>query len=185
MKKDQFDRSERARVHREMFWHNVMREFLTGLSVTAMSGNGALEAAAGERGDATTDAGEPQSKPSLFDGRLGIITTSGTRIPIAGVYPLFACGIQGTDAERALSMDVECTIFQIHTPEGEVYTLPLHEIVGFHAVGEEAMDKINAAAEERSDTDGEPFGFAAFTSLAKQAKGPNEPEAGHAGTPKG
>jgi len=180
MKKNQFDRSEQARVHREMFWHNIMREFLTGLSVTAMSGQGDLPAEPSTtNGTNQNDSTEP--KPSLFDGRLGVITNTGTRIPIAGVYPLFACGIHGTDAERALSMDVECTIFQIHTPQGEVYTLPLHEIVGFHAVSEEAMDRMNATADGDDDNNGEPFGFAAFTSLAKQAKGVNEPEAGRQG----
>lgn len=156
MKKPQTDRSDRMRVHREMFWHNVMREFLTGLSVSAMSGQG-------NEGDG----------PNLFDGRLGVITATGTRIPIAGVYPLFACGVPGSDTERSLSMDVECTIFQIHTPEGEVFTLPLHEIVGFHSVGEEVMEQLNAAAQENSSSD-EPFGFAAFTSLAKQSRGDAE-----------
>ena len=158
---------------RELFWNNVMREILTSLSVVAASGGrpDAASKAAPDGSGAKPDNGQGDGEPSLadpLDGRLAVVTTSGERIPIADVYPLFACSITGSPDERALSMAVECTVFQIRTPGGEVYTLPLHEIRGFHALSESLMRELAEAAQSaRTDDAGEPFGFAAFTSLAR------------------
>lgn len=156
-------------VHaRELFWNNVMREILTALSVLTVA-DGEAQNAAQPAPDASApepDGEEVVSNP--LDGRLAIVTRGGERIPIAAVYPLFACGIPGPESERALSIALECTVFQIRTPSGEVYTLPLHEIRGFHALSQALMDELAASMPGGSDgTTGEPFGFAAFTSLAR------------------
>jgi hypothetical protein len=143
---------------RELFWQNVMREMLTSLSV--------LTASKQSRHAAATDAAGNPLHPDMFDGRLAVFTTLGQRIPIAGVYPLFACGIQTSDADKALSMAVECTVFQIHTPGGEVFTLPLHEIRSFHSLSEELIEQLKHAG-GGEEPQQEPFGFAAYTSLAR------------------
>jgi hypothetical protein len=145
---------ENVTVARELFWQNVMREILTSLSV--ISG---------------VEPGNGQgANDDLFDGRLAIITQLGQRVPIAAVYPLFACGIDTSDTDRELSMAVECTVFQIRTPGGEVFTLPLHEMRAFHSLSEELIERIRKEAAGRSDQtedEAEPFGFAAYTSLAR------------------
>ncbi len=114
-----------------------------------------------------------------FDGRMAVITQLGVRIAIADVYPLFACSIGETAVERALSEDVQCSVFQIRTPQGEVFTLPVHEIRAFHSLSGELMRQI-AAASSREDSDGlkttVPFGFGAYTSLAKAAEVKSEPQ---------
>lgn len=165
------DTLERVIEARELFWNNVIREILTALSIMSAAG-------VGRSSDAEADTkAEPGSEPSAeeseeaesagpLDGRLAVVTSLGERIPIAEVYPLFACGVPGTPGERALSMAVECTVFQIRSPAGEVYTLPLHEIRGFHALSQELMQEIAEAAQSASSGE-EPFGFAAFTSLAR------------------
>lgn len=145
---------------RELFWHNVTRELLTSLSIAYAS-----------RGD------DVHPEDDQFDGRLGVITATGARIPIGAVYPLFACSLASTDAERALSTEVECTVFQIETPEGQVFTLPVHEIRAIHSLSAALMEQIKAQAEAQSaaqsggseEHEGEtmPFGFAAFTSLER------------------
>lgn len=115
-----------------------------------------------------------------FDGRMAVITQLGVRIAIADVYPLFACSIGDTAMERALSEDVQCSVFQIRTPQGEVFTLPLHEIRSFHSLSEELMREIAESA-SREDASGVkttvPFGFGAYTSLAKSAETKAETEA--------
>lgn len=107
-----------------------------------------------------------------FDGRMAVITQLGVRIAIADVYPLFACSVGETSLERALSEDVQCSVFQIRRPQGEVHTLPVHEIRSFHSLSEQLMRQI-AAASSREDQSGVkttvPFGFGAYTSLAKSA----------------
>lgn len=137
---------------RDAFWHNVVQEFLTSLSILY---------ARHEAGAAETD--------NIFDGRLAVITSLGTRIPIGGVYPLFACSLSATGAERTLSREVECSVFQIETPEGESFTLPLSEVRSFHALSAELIERIKAET-GAPDDEGEsmPFGFAAFTSLARE-----------------
>lgn len=144
-----------VRELRELFWHNVVREFLTNLSVL----------------HAQKSVSQTPLVDDPFDGRLAIITTHGVRIAIGAISPMFACGISGTAADRDLSMDVECTVFQIETPEGEVFTLPVHEIRSFHALTSELIERIKAASQPgESDDDEMPFGFAAFTSMAKSQR---------------
>ncbi|HYE61670.1 MAG TPA: hypothetical protein VD997_06715 [Phycisphaerales bacterium] len=139
---------EGVTIARELFWQNVMREILTSLSVISSMG---------------------EQPADLFDGRLAVITQLGQRVPIAGVMPLFACGIDTSDTERELSLAVECTVFQIRTPGGEVFTLPLHEMRSFHSLSEELIERIRKESAERQDEseEHEPFGFAAYTSLAR------------------
>lgn len=160
---------------RELFWNNVIREILTALSAMTIA---ALESSvSSDNAAALADAaGKPtgmavEEDPELsdaFDGRMAAILANGNRIPIAGVAPLFACGVPGTLGERSLSMAVECTVFQITTPAGEAYTLPLHEIRGFHALTDQLMAQVTAAAQNGDADESEtPFGFAAFTSLAR------------------
>jgi hypothetical protein len=127
----------------------------------------AIDTVEGRISEAVIEEAPPED--GLFDGRLAIITTQGTRIPIAGVTPLFACGISTSSHERRLSVAVECTVFQIRTPTGEVYTLPLHEIRGFHALTPELVETLKAQASPEFQAD-EPFGFAAFTSLAREGQ---------------
>lgn len=170
---------------RELFWQNVMREMLTSLSVLSMQRSDGEQSAAPSApadpappSDDQVDPGkeiQPADNmafdPDLFDGRLAIIMRAGERIPIAAVFPLFACGVN-TPGSRNLSAAVECTVFQIRTPDGHVFTLPLHEIRGFHAMSEEIMQRMEAAARRRAarreaHDDAPPFGFAAFTSMAR------------------
>jgi hypothetical protein len=135
-----------------------MREILTSLSVISTAG---VQAAAD---------GEQAIEPNdLFDGRLAVLTQLGQRVPIAAVFPLFACGINLSEGDKELSMAVECTVFQIKTPGGEVFTLPLHEIRGFHSLSEDLVEQIRKQARQASEStdEQEPFGFAAYTSLAR------------------
>ncbi|CAG1010520.1 hypothetical protein PHYC_03867 [Phycisphaerales bacterium] len=142
---------------RELFWHNVVRELLTSLSTIWA-----------QRSDNEQQSGEEED---VFDGRIAVITAQGARIPIGAVYPLFACSLADNEADRALSTEVECTIFQIETPEGQAFTLPLHEVRAFHSLNAELMEQVKAAAQQSQATGPEdepmPFGFAAFTSLAR------------------
>jgi hypothetical protein len=136
---------------RELFWQNMLQEILVGLASMSHS----------------------KKDEEMFDGRLALITRLGHRIPIGSVLPLFACGVPGTEDSRELSVGIECTIFQIITPSGEVYTLPLHEISMFHTLTEALVERVKAAAvqaqtESSDDKQEHPFGFAAFTSLARQ-----------------
>lgn len=141
---------------RDVFWRNVMREILTSLSIACLA-----------RRD-----GRKMEGADLFDGRLGILTHVGERIPIADVYPMFACGIPNGKRSRSLASAVECSVFQIKTPGGEVFTLPLQEMRGFHSVSAELVEQLQAQARERltGGESEEPFGFAAFTSLARGAE---------------
>lgn len=132
----------------------------------------------------TSDPDRTSFDQELFDGRLAIITRRGERIPIADVFPLFACGIE-TPRERVMSLALECTVFQIRTPLGEVYTLPLHEIATFHALSPEMMRRLSAMARKRQEAETgqsgvqQPFGFAAFTSTSREMAPPpgqTEPE---------
>jgi len=185
---------------RELFWQNVIREMLTSLSMLSMK----LEAQAGaekmdpgqviiDTPDGTIVHGGPSEQneheeaeieeASLFDGRLAVITTLGNRIPIADVHPLFACGVTHNSDARSLATAVECTVFQIRTPPGEVFTLPLSEIRGFHSLSPELIEKLQRQAEAQlnhmsggpDEENQQPFGFAAFTSLA-QANAESDPQ---------
>ncbi len=112
-----------------------------------------------------------------FDGRMAIVTSLGERIPIADITPLFACSIGNSSRTRALSEDVQCTVFQVRTPSGEVYTFPIQEIRGLHALTAEAMEELKAQAQEGESGDhARPFGFAAFTSLARELESEDQDE---------
>ncbi|MDX9910587.1 MAG: hypothetical protein RBS39_02010 [Phycisphaerales bacterium] len=119
-----------------------------------------------ETEDADDSAEIPGAGP--LDGRIGIITTQGMRIPIADIYPLFACSVPGSPEARAISEEVQCTVFQVRTPGGEVYTLPLSEIRGLHGANPLAMAEFEAARSGGGSGDSTPFGYAAFTSLARE-----------------
>jgi hypothetical protein len=175
---------------RELFWQNVIREILTSLSgVAALRGPSepqsrelVQQASSDQPDDAQAPAGletipeaphpRPQEEyqPELFDGRLAVILKNGERVPIADVFPLFACSLN-TPVNRPLAVAVECSVFQIRTPQGQVFTVPLHEIRGFHALTPELIDRIASAARKQQRRpempEDMPFGFAAFTSLAR------------------
>jgi hypothetical protein len=137
----------RAIAHtRTLFWHNVVREMLNDLSIMC------------------------QTHPDLFDGRFGIVTHQGVRVGIKSIFPLFACSIPGTSWEREASVAVQCTVFRIATPDGEIYTLPVHEIAAVHSMTPELIEQMSRAEQEiEGDQEGEkrPFGLAAFTALPK------------------
>jgi hypothetical protein len=138
-----------TKLLREMLWHNVVREMLCALCL--------------ETGHA-----DASDKPRVLDGRLTVITFRGERIPIGAVRPLINFGVGSTRAEKQLSMMLQGTVFQIVTPDGDVFTLPLHEIRGLHALSESVMQELQAAAESNEPSEpGKPFGFAAFTALAQ------------------
>jgi hypothetical protein len=129
---------------RELFWQNATREMLTALSAV-----------------------QAQS-PEMMDGRVGVITRDGTRIAIAEVYPQFACGVPGSALTQALSTAVECTVFRITTPQGEVFTLPVSEIRGMHTLSGELLKQLEQESMRESGSPmGEPFGFAAYTAAAR------------------
>jgi len=158
---------------RELFWNNVIREMLSTLSTAS---------AMGPAPNGIPGVDRPSHPADVLDGRLAIVTTLGNRIAIASVTPLFACGVPGSAADRALSMDVECTVFEVRTPKGEVFTLPLHEIRAFHALTDELMQHLRQSATEQAEAakhdNDEPFGFAAFTSLARTRKNADVPAQG-------
>jgi hypothetical protein len=181
-------------IMRELFWQNVIREILTSLSSVA-----ALRPSEPERRppelvqtpQPETPPPDPEAEPGprivsgtgtemqpeqerfqpeLFDGRLAVILKNGERVPIADVFPVFACGINAP-VNRPLMTAVECSVFQIRTPQGQVFTVPLHEIRGFHALTPELIQRISATSRRqrrRAEVPEEmPFGFAAFTSLSR------------------
>lgn len=163
---------------RELFWQNVIREILSGLAAAAAMSAGRLSAT--PKGKA--GGGAPAA--DLFDGRLAVITRLGQRIPIADITPMFACSIAtGPLSDRALAADVQCTVYQITTPGGELYTIPVHEIMSFHTLSEQLIRRLQQAAAEAeaqggtpgagaaAGTSGRPFGFAAFTSLSRSEHG--------------
>lgn len=152
---------------RELFWFNVVREIL--MSLWAASEKPTAWQVEGR-------AASPSSPPNpaaanLLDGRFSIVTNTGLRVPIAQVQPVFGCGVlDKARKESWLSQAVECTVFQIRTPQGEVFTLPVHAVRAFHSLSEESMDQLGRSAGEGEDqSSGAPFGFAAYTSLARSA----------------
>lgn len=168
--------AELVQIRRDLFWQNVVREILMGLSVAAAESAGRL----GPTANAAASGVSPESE--MFDGRMGVITVQGQRLPIADVVPVFACSSRGTEGERSLSGDVQCSIFRISTPSGESYTLPITQIVGVHSMSDDLADQLEKAAREMEETDEEgnkmPFGFAAYTSLARaEAQGNAQPNA--------
>jgi hypothetical protein len=130
---------------REVYWQNVTREMLAAFAILA------------------------HTNVDITDGRVSIITSLGERIPVAGVEPLFPCSVVDDPKSRALCMAVQCTVFNIRTPVGEIVTLPLHEIVSVRVLSDDLLKQLEAAASgAATGSQGEPFGFAAYTSLARQ-----------------
>lgn len=155
----------RTQIRRDVFWQNVCREILMGLAAAAAE-------SAGRTGIGAADAEmSPSPTSDLFDGRMAIITQSGQRIPIADVYPVFAYSVLGDDEVRARSNDVQCTIFRITTPGGESFTLPISQIISVHSLSQSLIEKMEQAEEllegPGDEDDRVPFGFAAYTSLAR------------------
>ena len=147
----EFDEVRGLTGARSVFWQNVIREMLVALPKMA------------------------QKKPDLCEGRIVLLTRGGEEIPVATAEPLFPCSMTDAD-DFELCMAVQCTVFNIQTPNGEVFTLPLEEIRGIYTVTDELYEQLKTAAAEAQESDGdgaesqEPFGFAAFTSLARQAR---------------
>lgn len=155
---------------REFFWNNVVREILVSLASAALSAD-AKPDARGQPPNPKADLTPAQ----LFDGRIAVITKGGNRLGIAGIVPVFGAG---SSKDRTLSMLVECTVFQIRTPEGEVWTLPLHEIAAVHSISDELLAELRKTAprEDAEAENAQPFGFAAFTSMARLGKQPDRPQ---------
>jgi hypothetical protein len=133
---------------RDLFWHNVVREMLAGLMVVA------------------------EKKPELMDGRFAILTRGGERIAIAQVTPVFGMSVRGSQETEEVSAAVQMTVFRVATPDGEMFTLPVHEIRGFHELTPELLARLQqaeameeAAAKGEDAVDKPPFGLAAFQAL--------------------
>jgi len=155
----------RVQIRRDVFWQNVCREILMGLAAAAAE-------SAGRTGTGPTDAQmSPSPTSELFDGRMAVMTASGQRIPIADVYPVFAYSMVGNDEVRSRSDDVQCTVFRITTPGGENFTLPISQIISIHSLSQSLIEKMEQAQEllkgPGEEDDRVPFGFAAYTSLAR------------------
>ena len=167
----------RVQIRRDVFWQNVCREILMGLAAAAAE-------SAGRTGTGPTDAQmSPSPTSELFDGRMAIMTASGQRIPIADVYPVFAYSMVGNDEVRSRSDDVQCTVFRITTPGGENFPLPISQIISIHSLSQSLIEKMEQAQEllkgPGEEDDRVPFGFAAYTSLARseqQARQKQEPD---------
>lgn len=136
---------QRLAESRTLFWQNVVREILLTFPLLA------------------------SERPEAADGRIGILTHAGERIPLAGVEPMFPCSIASPQAMQ-LCLAVQATVFNVRTPTGEVFTLPLHEIRAIHSLTDDLMKELEEEARRlHSEAAGaEPFGFAAYTSLARQ-----------------
>ena len=148
---------DRVQAVRELFWQNVIREILASLVMLSLK--------VSSTGGATTGA---DGAERALDGRLGLITANGQRIPIARILPVFSATMGRSPSQITLSAILESTVFQVHTPGGEVYTLPIQEVRGFHALTEQLMTELEKNARAGGGADGEePFGFAAFTSLSR------------------
>lgn len=151
--------ASRIQARRDVFWQNVCKEILMALASAAAESSGRL----GTGPSAAQASTSPVDQ--LFDGRMGVITTLGQRIPIADVTAVFSCSMPANDLDRSISTDVQCSIFRITTPTGETYTLPLSQIIGVHSVSQSLIEQLEDQNEPEED--GVPFGFAAYTSLAR------------------
>jgi hypothetical protein len=154
-----------VQARRDVFWQNVTREVLMAMAAAAAANTGRVSATP------TGAANSPSPVSDMFDGRMGIITTLGQRIPIADVIPVFAVSRPGCAEDRLRSNDVQCSVFRISTPTGESYTLPIHHIAGIHSMSDALAKQLEAAARDMEESDGsggrQPFGFGAYTSLAR------------------
>ena len=109
---------------------------------------------------------------------MAVLTRGGERIPIAQVTPMFAMSVPTSDG-KANSQAVQCTIFRINTPDGEVFTLPLHEIRAVHSISPDLLERLQSSdGGDTNETDGSPklpFGLAAFAALPKPTALPSAP----------
>ncbi len=153
----------RTQVRRDVFWNNVVRETLMALASAAAVSSGRLDTGPVAANASTSPVDD------LFDGRMGLITTLGQRIPIADIIPVFACSMLSNEGDRSRANDVQCTVFRITTPTGESYTLPISQIIGIHSLSEALIEQLEDAANEEKKREEEriPFGFGAYTSLAR------------------
>jgi len=153
----------RTHARRDVFWNNVVREILMALAASAAASSGRMGTGPAAANASTSPVDD------LFDGRMGIITTLGQRIPIADITPVFACTMSSCPADKHRSSDVQCTVYRITTPTGESYTLPISQIIGVHSLSDALMDQLELESEDQSEIDGNrvPFGFGAYTSLAQ------------------
>jgi hypothetical protein len=140
-------------VHsRTLFWQDCVRQMLTGLSMIQAH------------------------HPELFDGRTAILTHGGERIPIAEVFPLFACGVPTPEQAKAASIAVECTVFRVRTPSGEMFTLPVHEVRALHSLTPELIKELEQTAMTQGPSENGaapgPFGFAAYSPRPSQPAAP-------------
>ena len=160
----------RTLARRDVFWNNVVREILMALASAAAASSGRLDTGPSAASASTSPVDD------LFDGRMGVITTLGQRIPIADITPVFACSMPNGEADRSRANDVQCTVYRITTPTGESYTLPISQIIGVHSLTEALVEQLEAAASEDEEDAANrvPFGFGAYTSLAQ-----SEEDAGH------
>lgn len=141
------DQPRHTRELRTLFWQNVVQEMLVSFPERAAR------------------------RPEIADGRLGLMTRGGERVAIGKVVPLFTLSVPANPELRALSVAVQCSVFEIHTPDGEVVTLPLEEIRGVHSLSEELVEQLKEVSQARQIESGEePFGFAAFTSMAREQR---------------
>jgi len=170
----------RVLIRRDVFWNNVVRDILMAMATAAANSSGRLKP--------TVTGAQASSSPldQMFDGRVGVMTTLGQRIPIADLYPVFSCSSTSPTADRSLAADVQCTIFRIKTPTGESYTLPISQIVGVHSLSDELVQELERQSQAQSGVDTEhidraPFGFAAYTSLARSERNENAEADGEAG----
>ncbi len=132
---------------REVYWQNVAREMLVAFATLA------------------------RTNPDIMDGRVSVLTSLGERIPVSDVEPLFPCSVVKDPKSRELCVAVQCTVFNIRTPVGEIVTLPLHEISSVRVLSDELLRQLEAASRKvSSGNDSEPFGFAAYTSLARDSQ---------------
>lgn len=159
----------RTQARRDVFWSNVIREILMALASAAAASSGRIDTGPVAANSSTSPVDD------LFDGRMGVITSLGQRIPIADIIPVFSCSKPGCDTDKSISGDVQCTVYRITTPSGESYTLPISQIIGVHSLSESLVDQLEQTASDEEDAVNSriPFGFSAYTSLARSEREAN------------
>lgn len=164
--------NQRTLNRRTLFWENVVRDTLMAMSAAAAHSGGRLGTGASD----AVHSGSPVHE--MFDGRMGVITALGQRIPIADVFPVFACSTLSCPHDTERSQDVQCSVFRITTPSGEIYTLPVSQIISVHTLSQDLLDRLSeesgASMGSEQEDDKVPFGFAAYTSLARSESNPSD-----------
>lgn len=165
--------NRRVLHRRELFWSNIVRDTLMALSAVAAHASGRVAPSP------TAAAFSPAPSHPVLDGRIGIVTALGQRIAIADVLPVFAVTDVSCREGRERSEDVQCSVFRITTPSGEIFTLPISQIIAVHALSDELLKQLEHRAsmnalEAGASDDGVPFGFKAYTSLARSESEPRD-----------